>query len=70
MPLGRMLIVVGLVLVAAGVLLSIGGRLPLRLGHLPGDLYYRGKNSSFYFPLTTCILLSVVLSLILWIVRR
>jgi len=70
MPLGRMLIVVGLVLVAAGVLLSIGARLPFRLGRLPGDLYYHGKSSSFYFPLTTCILLSVLLSLVLWMVRR
>ena len=70
MALGRMLIVLGLVLVLAGVLLMIGSRLPLRLGHLPGDFYYHGKNSSFYFPLTTCILLSVLLSLVLWIVRR
>ena len=70
MPLGRMLIVLGLVLVAAGVLITIGGRLPLRLGRLPGDLYYHGKSSSFYFPLTTCILLSVAVSVVLWILRR
>jgi hypothetical protein len=64
------LFVLGLVLVAAGLLLSLGGRLPLRLGRLPGDLYFHGKNSSFYFPITTCILLSVLLSLAMWIVRK
>ena len=65
-----MLIVLGLVLVVAGVLVSIGGKFPLRLGRLPGDIAIQGKNSSFYFPITTCILLSVVLSLALWIVRK
>jgi hypothetical protein len=70
MPLGRMLIVLGLVLVAAGVLLSFGGRLPLRLGRLPGDLYFHGKNSSFYFPIATCVLLSLLLSLAMWLFRK
>ena len=70
MPLGRTLIVVGLVLLAAGLLISLGGRLPLRLGRLPGDISFQGKNSSFYFPITTCILLSLLLSLVMWIVRK
>ncbi|HTX35851.1 MAG TPA: DUF2905 domain-containing protein [Bryobacteraceae bacterium] len=70
MPLGRTLIVLGLVLIAAGVLFSFSGRLPLRLGRLPGDLYFHGKNSSFYFPITTCILLSLLLTLVMWIVRK
>ncbi|HWE50398.1 MAG TPA: DUF2905 domain-containing protein [Bryobacteraceae bacterium] len=70
MPLGRLLITLGLLLVVVGLLLSFGGRLPLRLGHLPGDIYIQGKNSSFYFPLTTCILLSVVFSAVLWILRK
>jgi hypothetical protein len=70
MPLGRLLIVVGLVLVVAGVVVTYGGRLPLRWGRLPGDIAIQGKNSSFYFPLTTCILLSVLLSLVMWILRR
>jgi len=52
-----------------GALLFYGGRLPFRLGHLPGDISYRGRNTSFYFPIVTCILLSVALTLILWIVN-
>ena len=67
---GRTLIALGLVLVMAGLLVSFGGRLPLRLGHLPGDIQIHGKNYSFYFPLATCILLSALFSLVLWILRR
>jgi hypothetical protein len=70
MPLGRTLIALGLVLVAAGLLFSFGGRLPFRLGHLPGDIYIQGKNSTFYFPLATCILLSLLLSVVMWVVRK
>ncbi|HUI57811.1 MAG TPA: DUF2905 domain-containing protein [Bryobacteraceae bacterium] len=70
MPLGRLLIALGLVLVAVGLLITFVGRLPIKLGRLPGDIYIHGKNSTFYFPLTTCILLSLVLSLVLWILRK
>jgi hypothetical protein len=70
MPLGRTLIALGLVLVAAGLLFSFGGRLPFRLGRLPGDIYIQGKNSTFYFPLATCILLSLLLSVVMWVVRK
>jgi hypothetical protein len=70
MGIGRILIAIGVLLVVAGVLVSLGDRLPLRIGRLPGDIHVQGKNSSFYFPLTTCILLSAVLSLVLWILRR
>jgi Protein of unknown function (DUF2905) len=70
MPLGRMLILMGIVLIAAGLLVTFGARLPFRLGHLPGDIRIEGKNSAFYFPLTTCILLSAVLSLAMWLLRR
>ena len=55
---------------AMGLLLSFGGRLPFRLGRLPGDILIRGKNSVFYFPLASCALLSVVLSLVLWLLGR
>jgi len=64
------LIVLGLILVAAGVLVSVAGKLPLRLGHLPGDIRIQGRNSSFYFPLTTCILISVVVSAAMWLFRK
>jgi hypothetical protein len=70
MPLGRVLIILGLVLVAAGVLLTLAGRLPLPFGRLPGDIRIQGKNSSFYFPLTTCLLLSAAASLVMWLLRR
>jgi len=70
MPLGRLLITIGLLLVAAGVLVLLLGRLPFRLGRLPGDISIHGKNSTFYFPVVTCLLISVVLSLAMWILRR
>jgi len=70
MPAGRALIVLGLILVAAGVLVSVAGKLPLRLGHLPGYIRWQGRNSSFYFPLTTCLLVSVVLSVAMWLFRK
>jgi len=66
----RVLITLGLVLVVVGLLVTFAGRLPLRLGRLPGDIYIQGKNSSFYFPVTTCILLSVVVSVVMWILRK
>ena len=68
--LGKLLVVCGLVLAVAGCFLAFSGRLPFRLGRLPGDISYKGQNSSFYFPITTCILLSVLLSLVMWLLRR
>ncbi len=67
--LGRLLLVAGLLLVVAGLLLSYGGKLPFRLGRLPGDIHYSGRHGNFYFPLVTCIVLSLALTLILWIVN-
>ena len=66
---GRLLLVVGVVLIAAGGLLFFGGRLPFRLGRLPGDISYQGKHGSFYFPIVTCIVLSVAFTLILWVIN-
>jgi Protein of unknown function (DUF2905) len=68
--LGRLLIGLGLVLLVAGGLLLLLGRAGLPLGKLPGDISYRGKNLSVYFPLGTSILLSVVLSLIFYLLSR
>jgi hypothetical protein len=70
MSLGRMLIVLGLMVAAVGVIISLGEKLPIRLGRLPGDIIVRGKNSVFYFPLVTCLLISLVLSVVLWFVGR
>ena len=70
MSLGRMLIALGLLVAALGALISLGERLPFRIGRLPGDIIIRGKHSVFYFPLVTCLLISVILSLVLWIINR
>jgi hypothetical protein len=66
---GKLLLVAGVVLIGAGALLVFGARLPLRLGRLPGDISYQGRNGSFYFPVVTCIVLSVALTLVFWIVN-
>ena len=68
--LGRLLIGVGLVLLVAGGLLLLLGRTGIPLGRLPGNISYRGKNLSVYFPLGTSILLSVVLSLVFYLISR
>ena len=70
MGFGRLLITVGVILVVLGLLVSAGGRLPFRLGRLPGDIHIEGRNSSFYFPVTTCLLLSLAFSIVMWILRR
>ena len=68
--LGRVLLILGGVLVAAGLVLMLLGRTNLPIGRLPGDFLVRGKNTTFYFPLATSILLSVVLSVFLYLVGR
>ncbi len=67
--LGRILIVIGLVVTGIGLVMVFAGKIPF-LGKLPGDFLFRGKNFSFYFPLTTSILISVILTLILWLINR
>ena len=67
---GKILILLGVALAGVGALLAFGGKLPLRLGRLPGDIVYQGRNGSLYFPVVTCILLSVVLSLLMWVVNH
>lgn len=66
--LGRLLIIFGAILIAAGILVTFFGR--LGLGKLPGDIVYRRGNFTFYFPLVMSILLSIVLSVLLWLFRR
>ena len=67
---GRLLIVVGVIFLVAGMWLSLGWKLPFRLGRLPGDIHFRSGNTAFYFPIVTCILLSVILTLLLSLFRR
>ena len=67
---GKLLIVLGGILLAVGVVLVLLGRTNLPIGRLPGDILYRGKNTTFYFPLATSIVLSVLLSLILYVIGR
>ena len=68
--LGRLLIGLGLVLLIAGGLLLLLGRTGIPLGRLPGDISYRGKNLGVYFPLGTSILLSILLSLVFYLLSR
>ncbi len=70
MGFGRLLIYLGLAIVLLGVIVSLGDKLPFRIGRLPGDILYRGKNTTFYFPLMTSLLLSLVLTLVFWLVGR
>jgi hypothetical protein len=68
--LGRAILYIGIGLVVLGGLILLLGRAGVPIGRLPGDISYRGKNASFYFPLMTCIVLSIVLSLISWIIQH
>jgi hypothetical protein len=67
--LGKVLLILGVILIGAGAIIMIGGKLPFRLGRLPGDIAYQGKNGSFYFPIVTCLVLSLALTLLFWIVN-
>jgi hypothetical protein len=68
--LGKLLLAFGAILVVVGLVLMALGRSDIPLGRLPGDIVYRGKNTTFYFPLTTSILLSVVISAVLYFIGR
>lgn len=67
--LGKLIVILGVVLVGVGLLLIAGTRVGFfGLRKLPGDIIYKGKNVSFYFPVVTCLILSAVGTLILWLV--
>ena len=68
--LGRLLLSVGAMLILIGALFYLGLKLPLRLGRLPGDIIHRGEHGTFYFPLVSCLVISVVISLILWLINQ
>ena len=67
---GKVLALLGVILAVAGMAMVLLGRTGLPLGRLPGDIFYRGKNATFYFPLATSLLLSVVLSFVLYVIGR
>ena len=66
---GKLLVLFGMLLVAVGLLLTLAGKIPW-LGKLPGDITYKGDHVTFYFPLVTCALISIVLSLLFYVFRR
>jgi len=68
--LGRTLLLLGTFVVLLGAFFYFGGKLPFRLGRLPGDIVHQGEHTTFYFPIVTCLSLSVGLSLLLWILSR
>jgi hypothetical protein len=68
--LGKLLMVFGALLFVAGAALVLLGRTNLPLGRLPGDIVYRGRNTTFYFPLVTSLLVSVVLSVVLYLLGK
>jgi Protein of unknown function (DUF2905) len=67
---GRAFIAIGVALLVLGILVTLGEKLPIRLGRLPGDIVIRGKNTTFYLPLVTSLLLSGLLSLLMWLIGR
>lgn len=68
--LGRTLIFAGIAMALLGWFLMSGAKLPFRLGRLPGDIAWEGKNTSFYFPIVTCIVLSAAFTLLMWLVQQ
>jgi hypothetical protein len=70
MELGKLLVVFGAVLVVVGIVVMLLGRMNFPLGRLPGDFLYRGKSTTVYFPLATSVVVSVVLSILVWVVSR
>jgi DUF2905 family protein len=67
---GRLFISLGVLLVVIGLLIDLAPKLPFRIGRLPGDIYIHRHNTTFYFPIVTCILVSVVFTLIIWLLKR
>jgi hypothetical protein len=67
---GKLLIFLGVILVAVGAVVLLLGRTGLPIGRLPGDLVLRGKNTKVYFPIVTCVVVSVVLTVVMWVVQH
>lgn len=67
---GKLILGVGLALAVIGAVLILAGRVGIPMGRLPGDFVYRGKHATVYFPLVTCIVISVVLTMIIYVISR
>lgn len=67
---GKLIILAGIVLIAIGLLIMFGSSLPFGPGRLPGDMTIRGKNTTFYFPLATCLAISAIVSVLSWLFSR
>jgi Protein of unknown function (DUF2905) len=68
---GKLLLIIGIVIALLGLVFMLAGKFNISwLGHLPGDFSFKGKDFSFYFPLTTSLLVSIILSVIIWIINR
>ncbi|HKF41258.1 MAG TPA: DUF2905 domain-containing protein [Candidatus Acidoferrum sp.] len=68
--LGRVLLTLGALLLLIGAFFYFGGKLPFRLGRLPGNIVHEGKNTTFYFPIVSCVVLSVGLSFLFWLISK
>ena len=67
---GRYIVIAGAVLLVIGLAITAAEKFGLPIGRLPGDIVWRGKNTTFYFPIVTCVLLNIVLTLVTWLFRR
>jgi hypothetical protein len=67
---GRTLLISGAILLFVGAFFFFGGKLPFRLGRLPGDVVHRGENTTFYFPIVTCVIVSIALSFFFWLINH
>ncbi|MFB3916963.1 MAG: DUF2905 domain-containing protein [Terriglobales bacterium] len=68
--LGKILVIIGGIIVVFGIVLMLGGKLHLPIGRLPGDIVYRGRHTTVYFPIVTSIVISVVLTIVLYLIGR
>ena len=66
---GKMLILMGIILVLVGIIMTVGNKIPW-IGRLPGDIIIKRENYSLYFPLTSCVIISIILTLLFYLFRR
>jgi hypothetical protein len=67
--LGKSVIIAGIIIIVLGIIITFAGKIPW-LGRLPGDIYIKRNNFTFYFPVVTCIILSIIISFVFWLFRK